>query len=160
VAVVGPTGCGKSTILNLCAGLLSPTAGRIRVFGEGLAGLNRRAGYLFQSDPLMPWRTSVENVALGLHYRGVERAEARRRASEWLERVGLAGRDHAYPHQLSGGMKKRVSLAQTLIADSRSGNHPDGRTLQRARRADPAADGDRVARNLGGEPQVRPLHHA
>ena len=117
LAVVGPTGCGKSTILNLTAGLLRPTAGTVRIFGEFLAGLNRRAGYLFQTDPLMPWRTAVQNVAIGLEYRGVDRAEARRQAAEWLERVGLAGRDHVYPDQLSGGMKKRVSLAQTLILD-------------------------------------------
>src|SRR4051812_11176828 len=117
VAVVGPTGCGKSTILNLAAGLLRPTAGAVRIFGEPLAGLNQRAGYLFQTDPLMPWRTAAQNVALGLEYRGVDRTEAGRRAAEWLERVGLAGRDHVYPDQLSGGMKKRVSLAQTLILD-------------------------------------------
>jgi NitT/TauT family transport system ATP-binding protein len=117
VAVVGPTGCGKSTILNLTAGLLHPSAGAVRIFGAPLAGLNRRAGYLFQADPLMPWRTAAQNVALGLHYRGVERHEANQRAAEWLERVGLAGRGHVYPHQLSGGMKKRVSLAQTLIVD-------------------------------------------
>jgi NitT/TauT family transport system ATP-binding protein len=117
VAVVGPTGCGKSTILNLAAGLLAPTAGTVRIFGEPLAGLNRRAGYLFQSDPLMPWRTAAQNVAVGLEYRGIPRAESLHRAEEWLGRVGLAGRGHAHPHQLSGGMKKRVSLAQTLILD-------------------------------------------
>ena len=117
LAVVGPTGCGKSTILNVTAGLLPPTAGVVRIFGEPLVGLNRRAGYLFQTDSLLPWRNGTENVAVGLQYRGVERAEAERRADEWLARVGLAGRGRVYPHQLSGGMKKRVSLAQTLILD-------------------------------------------
>jgi NitT/TauT family transport system ATP-binding protein len=117
VAVVGPTGCGKSTILNITAGLLAPTTGTVRIFGEPLAGLNQRAGYLFQTDPLMPWRTAAQNVAVGLEYRGVARTEALQRAGEWLERVGLAGRGHVHPHQLSGGMKKRVSLAQTLILD-------------------------------------------
>jgi NitT/TauT family transport system ATP-binding protein len=117
LAVVGPTGCGKSTILNVTAGLLAPTAGSVRIFGEPLRGLNRRAGYLFQTDPLMPWRTAAQNVAVGLEYRGVDRAEAARQAEEWLTRVGLAGRGHVHPHQLSGGMKKRVSLAQTLILD-------------------------------------------
>ncbi|MSU73309.1 MAG: ABC transporter ATP-binding protein [Opitutus sp.] len=117
VAVVGPTGCGKSTILNVAAGLLTPTSGIVRIFGEPLVGLNRRAGYLFQTDSLMPWRTATENVALGLQYRGVAREEAERQADGWLQRVGLSGRGAAYPHQLSGGMKKRVSLAQTLILD-------------------------------------------
>lgn len=117
VAVVGPTGCGKSTILNLAAGLLTPTSGTVSVHGIPLAGLNRHAGYLFQADPLMPWRTAIRNVALGLEYRGVDRPTAEQRATEWLARVGLAGRGDVYPHQLSGGMRKRVSLAQTLILD-------------------------------------------
>jgi NitT/TauT family transport system ATP-binding protein len=117
VSVVGPTGCGKSTLLNIAAGLLAPSAGRVAIFGEPLAGLNRKAGYLFQSDALMPWMSALDNVAIGLVYRGVPRAEARDRAQGWLARVGLAAHGHRYPHQLSGGMKKRVALAQTLIMD-------------------------------------------
>jgi len=117
VSVVGPTGCGKSTLLNIAAGLLAPSAGRVAVFGEPLAGLNRRAGYLFQSDALMPWLNALDNVALGLSYRGATASHSRASAHEWLQRVGLVGHGHRYPHQLSGGMKKRVALAQTLVMD-------------------------------------------
>jgi NitT/TauT family transport system ATP-binding protein len=117
VSVVGPTGCGKSTLLNVAAGLLAPSAGEARVFGEPLAGLNRKSGYLFQSEALLPWRTALDNVTVGLEFRGVAREEAVRRARSWLQRVGLGGHGHRYPHQLSGGMRKRVALAQTLILD-------------------------------------------
>jgi NitT/TauT family transport system ATP-binding protein len=117
VSVVGPTGCGKSTLLNVAAGLLRPSSGMLRVFGEPLSGINRRAGYMFQADALMPWRTALANVTAGLEFRGVAHAEARRRADEWLERVGLAGFGDRYPHQLSGGMRKRTALAQMLILD-------------------------------------------
>ncbi|MEX2015384.1 MAG: ATP-binding cassette domain-containing protein, partial [Candidatus Hydrogenedentales bacterium] len=117
VAVVGPTGCGKSTLLNVAAGLLKPTGGSVTVFGEPLAGINRRSGYLFQTDALMPWRSALENVTAGLEFRGVGGEEARERAADWLKRVGLAAHGHKYPHELSGGMKKRVALAQTLILD-------------------------------------------
>ena len=117
VSVVGPTGCGKSTLLNIAAGLLAPSAGEVRVFGEPLAGLNGKAGYLFQSEALLPWRTALENVTVGLEFRGVARDAVVRRAEDWLQRVGLRGHGHRYPHQLSGGMRKRVALAQTLILD-------------------------------------------
>ncbi|MGE5640644.1 MAG: ABC transporter ATP-binding protein [Clostridia bacterium] len=117
VSVVGPTGCGKSTLLNVAVGLLEPSAGTTSVFGERLRGLNRKAGYLFQSEALMPWRTAIANVSAGLEFRGVERKESLRRAEEWLQRVGLGGFGARYPHQLSGGMRKRVALAQTLILD-------------------------------------------
>jgi NitT/TauT family transport system ATP-binding protein len=117
VSVVGPTGCGKSTLLNVAVGLLQPSSGEVRVFGERLAGLNRKAGYLFQTEALMPWRTALENVTAGLEFRGVAPADARRQADDWLQRVGLSGHGHRYPHQLSGGMRKRVALAQTLIMD-------------------------------------------
>ena len=117
VAVVGPTGCGKSTLLNVAAGLLQPSLGGVTVFGEALTGINRRAGYMFQSDALMPWRSALDNVTAGLEFAGIEQAEARRQADEWLKRVGLGGFGDRYPHQLSGGMRKRVALAQTLIMD-------------------------------------------
>ncbi|MBC7802745.1 MAG: ATP-binding cassette domain-containing protein, partial [Candidatus Parcubacteria bacterium] len=117
VSVVGPTGCGKSTLLNVAAGLLAPSAGAVKVFGEPLSGLNRRAGYLFQTEALLPWRTAIDNVTVGLEFRGVPREQALSRAEDWLQRVGLRGHGHRYPHQLSGGMRKRVALAQTLILD-------------------------------------------
>ena len=119
VSVVGPTGCGKSTLLNVAAGLLSPTSGTVRVSGTPLVGLNREAGYLFQAEALMPWRSALDNIAAGLQFRGVPREESARRAGQWLKRVGLEGFGNRYPHQLSGGMRKRVALAQTLILDPR-----------------------------------------
>ena len=117
VSVVGPTGCGKSTLLNVGAGLLRPSAGTVSVFGAPLAGINRRAGYMFQTESLMPWRTAIGNVMVGLQFRGVADADARAQAQGWLERVGLGGFGDRYPHQLSGGMRKRTSLAQTLALD-------------------------------------------
>jgi NitT/TauT family transport system ATP-binding protein len=119
VSVVGPTGCGKSTLLNIAAGLLVPSAGRVRVLGEPLAGINAKAGYMFQAESLMPWRNALDNVLAGLQFAGVGRNESERRAREWLERVGLAGFEKRYPHELSGGMRKRVALAQILILDPR-----------------------------------------
>ena len=117
VSVVGPTGCGKSTLLNVGAGLLTPSSGAVRVFGEELAGINRRAGYMFQVEALMPWRSALQNVIAGLQFRGMEDGPARQLGEEWLARVGLQGFGDRYPHQLSGGMRKRVALAQTLILD-------------------------------------------
>jgi NitT/TauT family transport system ATP-binding protein len=117
VSVVGPTGCGKSTLLNVGAGLLAPSTGRVTVFGEPLCGINRRAGYMFQADALMPWYSALRNVTAGLDFRGMPPAEARRLGEEWLARVGLREFGDRYPHQLSGGMRKRVALAQTLILD-------------------------------------------
>ena len=117
VSVVGPTGCGKSTLLNVAAGLLAPTRGSVTVFGEKLQGINTRSGYLFQSEALMPWRTALQNVTAGLEFRGSAADEALPFAADWLKRVGLAAHGHKYPHELSGGMRKRVALAQTLILD-------------------------------------------
>ena len=117
VSVVGPTGCGKSTLLNVAAGLLSPSSGSVHVFGEPLQGINTRAGYMFQAESLMPWRTALQNVMAGLEFRGVPPAEARAQAEDWLRRVGLGAFGDRYPHQLSGGMRKRTSLAQTLVLD-------------------------------------------
>ncbi len=117
VAVVGPTGSGKSTILNAAAGLLKPARGRVRIFGAPLTGLNARAGYLFQADALMPWKTALDNVAVALEPKGVARAAARDQARAWLGKVGLANFTDRYPHMLSGGQRKRVALAQMLIRD-------------------------------------------
>lgn len=117
VSVVGPTGCGKSTLLNLAAGLLQPSTGTVQVFGQPLAGINARAGYMFQTESLMPWRSALGNVMAGLEFRGVPPAQARVQAEDWLRRVGLGAFGDRYPHQMSGGMRKRTSLAQTLVLD-------------------------------------------
>ncbi|MES2715411.1 MAG: ABC transporter ATP-binding protein [Pseudomonadota bacterium] len=117
VSVVGPTGCGKSTLLNVGAGLLQPSTGSVQVFGQPLQGINRRAGYMFQTESLMPWRTALGNVMAGLDFRGTAPAEARAQAEDWLRRVGLGAFGDRYPHQMSGGMRKRASLAQTLVLD-------------------------------------------
>jgi NitT/TauT family transport system ATP-binding protein len=117
VAIVGPTGCGKSTLLNVAAGLLRPAAGAVRVFERPLTGLNRDAGYLFQADALFPWKTAIDNVAIGLEIAGTSRGEALDRAQTWLTSVGLGAFVGRYPHMLSGGQRKRVGLAQVLIRD-------------------------------------------
>jgi NitT/TauT family transport system ATP-binding protein len=119
VAIVGPTGCGKSTLLNVAAGLLRPISGTVQSFGAPLTGLNRAAGYLFQADALFPWKTAIDNVALGLEISGTPRAAALERAQAWLTSVGLAAFGSRYPHMLSGGQRKRVGLAQVLIRDPR-----------------------------------------
>ena len=117
VAIVGPTGCGKSTLLNVAAGLIAPAAGTVSIFGRPLTALNRDAGYLFQSDALFPWKTAIENVAIGLETAGVAKSDAHQRAAQWLDRIGLGGFGNRYPHMLSGGQRKRVGLAQVLIRD-------------------------------------------
>ncbi|MFK8250128.1 ABC transporter ATP-binding protein [Ancylobacter terrae] len=117
VAIVGPTGCGKSTLLNATAGLLTPAGGRVTVLGTPLDGLNRHAGYLFQQDALMPWKTALDNVAIALEIGGTRRSDALVEAREWLRKVGLARFGDRYPHQLSGGQRKRVGLAQVLVRD-------------------------------------------
>ena len=117
VAIVGPTGCGKSTLLNAAAGLLRPATGTVSIFGEELAGLNGKAGYLFQQDALMPWKSALDNIAIALEVGGTPRTEALEQAGRWLRRVGLLAFADRYPHQLSGGQRKRVGLAQVLIRD-------------------------------------------
>jgi len=119
VAIVGPSGCGKSTLLNIAAGLLAPSSGRVLV-GEppaDLQGLNGDATYMFQQDALLPWKTVRENVALGLTLGGVARRVAHARADAWLGRVGLQDFAEHYPSKLSGGMRKRVAMAQNWIID-------------------------------------------
>ncbi|TFU15323.1 ABC transporter ATP-binding protein [Thermus tengchongensis] len=119
VSLVGPTGCGKSTLLNVAAGLLAPSQGEVLLEGKPLRGLNPVAGYLFQQDAILPWKTALDNVALPLVFHGTPWKEARERAQAWLEKVGLGRFPRHYPHQLSGGMRKRVGLAQVLIANPR-----------------------------------------
>ena len=114
-AVVGPTGCGKSTTLTLTAGLDFPSAGTVRVSGKTVEGITRGASFVFQTDALLPWKPVAANVALGPIFHGVAKRDAMAKARDWLKTVGLSGFENHYPHQLSGGMRKRVSLAAALI---------------------------------------------
>ncbi len=118
-AVVGPTGCGKSTTLSLVSGLEPATEGEVLVHGEPVTGIGRDVGFMFQTDAVFPWKSVLANVAAGPLFRGRPRQEALRDAREWVRRVGLAGFEGHLPHQLSGGMRKRVALAQTLINEPR-----------------------------------------
>lgn len=119
VTLVGPTGCGKSTTLSLVSGLEPASAGTVEVYGSPVRGIPDGVGYMFQTDAILPWKNVLDNVALGLRYHRVPKATARERARGWVERVGLKGFEDRYPHQLSGGMRKRVALAQTLINEPR-----------------------------------------
>jgi NitT/TauT family transport system ATP-binding protein len=114
-AVVGPTGCGKSTTLSLVSGLTSPSAGSVRVGGRDVDGITESTSFMFQTDALLPWKTVLANVTLGPLFHGVPRKQAQSQARDWLRRVGLSGFEDHHPHQLSGGMRKRVSLAAALI---------------------------------------------
>jgi NitT/TauT family transport system ATP-binding protein len=117
VALVGPSGCGKSTLLNLIAGLIEPSGGTIEHEGTRIDGINRRVGYMTQADSLLPWRTAEANVMLPLILRGAGRAEAKRVAAAELARVNLSAFAGHFPMELSGGMRKRVALAQLLAYD-------------------------------------------
>ena len=121
VAVLGRTGCGKSTMFNLLAGLLEPTEGEVRVLGHDpfkeFNWFRGKMAVVFQNDRLMPWRTAVENVELGLELAGTNADERRESALSWLDRLGLTGHEHAYPHALSGGMRQRVSLARAFAVN-------------------------------------------
>ena len=115
VAVVGPTGCGKSTTLSLVSGLEPPSEGTVTVNGRPVRGIPAGVGYMFQADAMLPWRTVLANVASGPIWKGRSKADAEAKARDWIARVGLAGFESYYMHQLSGGMRKRVALAQTLV---------------------------------------------
>jgi NitT/TauT family transport system ATP-binding protein len=115
IAIVGPTGSGKSTTLNLITGLLKATVGQVRVMGQPVDRIDPRIGFVFQADAVFPWKSVRENVAAGPVFRGMQREQALKLADEWIHRVGLANFGNHYPHQLSGGMRKRVALAQTFI---------------------------------------------
>ena len=114
-AIVGPTGCGKSTTLGLIAGLAKPQAGEVTLFDAPVDGVDRRVGFVFQQDAVFPWRNVLGNVMAGPLFRGIPKARAEEMARDWINRVGLKGFEEHHPHQLSGGMRKRVALAQTFI---------------------------------------------
>jgi len=121
VAIVGETGCGKSTSFNMLLGLQKPDAGEVLVLGKDPFGmvdsLQGLVGIIFQNDRLLPWRTAVENISFGLDIIGVAKNQRLERASQWLERVGLKGIENAYPHELSGGMRQRVSIARAFAIE-------------------------------------------
>jgi NitT/TauT family transport system ATP-binding protein len=117
LAIVGPSGCGKSTLFNIIAGLLDPSSGAVYVDGERVDGARGHVGYMLQKDLLLPWRTVLDNVTLGLEVRGVDSALARERAGALIKSYGLAGFESAKPNALSGGMRQRVAFMRTLALD-------------------------------------------
>ena len=123
IALLGKTGCGKSTMFNMIAGLTEPSAGVVRVAGRDPFGdfnwFRGKIAIVFQNDRLLPWRTAIENVEIGLEMLGVSPAERRQRAQAWLTRLGLAGHERDYPHALSGGMRQRVSIARAFATDAK-----------------------------------------
>jgi ABC-type nitrate/sulfonate/bicarbonate transport system ATPase subunit len=118
VSLIGPSGCGKSTIFNIIAGLLAPSGGRIVIDGADATGTIGRVGYMLQKDLLLPWRTVLDNVILGMEIQGRPLQEARARALPLLQRYGLSGFEHSYPGALSGGMRQRAALLRTLLLDT------------------------------------------
>ena len=115
VSIVGPTGCGKSTSLSLIAGFEPSSSGSVLISGNKLEGINSKAACVFQTENAFPWKTVIDNVSLGLRMRGIKKTTAYQEARKWINSVGLSGFEGHYPSQLSGGMRKRVSLAQCLI---------------------------------------------
>jgi NitT/TauT family transport system ATP-binding protein len=115
VSIVGPSGCGKTTLLNTLCGLLAPDSGRISWYGQEITGQPQNVGYMLQKDLLLPWRTALGNVMLGLEIRGVAASEAQDRSHAMLDQLGLHGFADHYPSTLSGGMRQRVALARTLV---------------------------------------------
>jgi NitT/TauT family transport system ATP-binding protein len=118
-AIVGPTGCGKSTTLGQVSGLERPSAGAVRVGGQTVEGITAGVSYMFQADSLFPWKTVLANVMIGPMLTGTPKRQAIDLARDWLRRVGLNGFEDRYPHQLSGGMRKRVAMAAALINNPR-----------------------------------------
>lgn len=116
LTILGPSGCGKSSLLNLVAGLSTPDAGEVLFHGAPIRGVNTKIGYVMQEDCLLPWRTGIQNVMLPLEFRNIAPAECKRRATEIFALVGLRGFEDYYPSEVSGGMRKRLSIAQTLVS--------------------------------------------
>jgi ABC-type nitrate/sulfonate/bicarbonate transport system ATPase subunit len=118
VSIIGPSGCGKSTLFNIIAGLQRPTGGTISIDGEDATGTIGRVGYMLQKDLLLPWRTVLDNIILGMEIKGVTRSRARFTAKPYLERYGLGGFENRFPRELSGGMRQRAALLRTLLLDT------------------------------------------
>ncbi|MGP7816958.1 ABC transporter ATP-binding protein [Niallia sp. 01092] len=117
VSIIGPSGCGKSTLFNIIAGLIKPTTGSVLLDGKDIVGKNGYVGYMLQKDLLLPWRTILHNVILGLEVKGISKKEAKARAMPLLKNYGLGGFEHHYPDELSGGMRQRAALLRTLLYD-------------------------------------------
>lgn len=117
VSIIGPSGCGKSTLFNIIAGLIKPSAGQILFDGKNITGQSGHVGYMLQKDLLLPWRTILDNIILGLEIKGISRKTARKRALPLLQKYGLNGFENHYPHELSGGMRQRAALLRTLLYD-------------------------------------------
>jgi len=118
VAIVGPSGCGKSTLLNILSGLIPPSTGKVFFNGEPMTGVNQKIGYMSQADSLMPWRTTIENIELSLEIKGIPSRQRREISQRLIDTAGLSGFENRYPHELSGGMKKRVVMMRLLAADN------------------------------------------
>lgn len=117
LALVGPSGCGKSTALSAMAGIIYPDHGKVLFRGQPLTGVSTQVGYISQADTLLPWRTVLDNIAIGLALRGMKKAARREKARDLLSSMGLTGFEQNYPHELSGGMKKRVTIARVLAIE-------------------------------------------
>lgn len=117
ICIIGPSGCGKSTLFNIIAGLIKPTTGDILVNGESIIGKKGKVGYMLQKDMLLPWRTILDNVIIGMEIEGVSKKEAKEKALAMMGKYGLNGFDKNYPYELSGGMRQRAALLRTMLYD-------------------------------------------
>ena len=156
-AVVGPTGCGKSTTLSMVSGLDRPSEGSVKVGGREVDGVADGVSFMFQTDALLPWKTVLGNVLMGPVFRGVPKQKAQASARDWLRRVGLTGFEDRYPHQLSGGMRKRVAMAAALINEPKIliMDEPFGALDVQTK----AIMSTELLGPVGADPPIRHLHH-
>ncbi len=117
VSIIGPSGCGKSTLFNIIAGLMSPTTGQVLADGKSIVDKAGYVGYMLQKDMLLPWRTVLDNIILGMEIKKIPKEQSVKKAMPLIEKYGLKGFDKSYPHELSGGMRQRAALLRTLLYD-------------------------------------------